>query len=240
MQRYLYTLLILLSAFSYRAAAQTNLQGRVTEYQTHVHLQSIRITNLNTKQFAVTDTAGIFYISAKPGDLLAIRGYAYKPDTVAIINKNRLDISLQPVTNLLNEVKVSTTEATVGNMHDPSLNGAPVVYQRDAQGYAKGGVALRFGYGKDKKALHNKKLSDEEAADYEIDQAFNEKTVGKTIPLRGQELKDFIIMYRPERKVFKDPGFNMTAYLNDNYKIYLALPPDKRKPADLKADTVGN
>src|ERR1700712_4527053 len=97
MMRYLYILLIVLTAMCFKANAQATLQGVVYEYKTHIHLQSVRVTNLNTKQFTITDTAGIFYIYAKPGDLLAFRGYAYQPDTVAIINKNHLEIYLDPV-----------------------------------------------------------------------------------------------------------------------------------------------
>lgn len=211
---------------------QATVQGRVTEYKTHIHLRSVRVTNLTTKQYTTTDTAGLFYIYAKPGDLLAFRGYAYQPDTVTIINKNHLEVYLEPVNNVLNEVKVAGgPEAKTGNLKDPTLTGAPVVYQRDQNGNYKGGIAIRFGYGKDKKAIHSKQLSDQEAADYDIDQAFNEQTVSKTIPLRGQELKDFLLMYRPSIAMFKARDFNMTIYLNDSYKAYMALPPDKRKPA---------
>jgi len=233
MQRYLFIAILLLSATCFKAKAQGTLMGRIYEYNTHIHLQSIKVTNLNSKQYTLSDTAGIFYIYAKPGDLLVFKGYAYQPDTVSIINKNHLEIYLIPEGKTLKEVNVAGTaaETKLGNLKDPTLTGAPVVYQRDANGAYKGGVALRFGYGKDKKAIHSKQLSDEEIADEQIDNAFNEKTVSQTIPLRGQELKDFILMYRPTRETFKAKSFNMTIYLNDSYKKYMALPADKRKPS---------
>ena len=233
MQRYHIILALLLSTLCFRATAQSTLIGRIYEYKTHIHLQSIKVTNLNSKQYTLSDTAGIFYIYAKPGDLLVFKGYAYKPDTVSIVNKNHLEIYLVPEGKILNEVDVASNAADtrLGNLKDPTLTGAPVVYQRDANGAYKGGIALRFGYGKDKKAIRSKQLSDEEIADEQIDEAFNEKTVSQTIPLRGEELKNFILMYRPERTVLKAKGFNMTIYLNDSYKKYMALPADKRKPA---------
>lgn len=231
--RYLLVFAILLSTICFKAKAQATLQGVVYEYKTHIHLQSVRVTNLNTKQFAITDTAGVFYIYAKPGDMLAFRSYAYQPDTLAIVNKNHLEIYLEPVGNTLNEVKVKDIQTKTGNLKDPTLTGAPVVYQRDVNGNYEGGIAIRFSYGADKKALHSKQISDEEETDQEIDQAFNQLTVSKTIPLRGQELKNFVMIYRPQRAIFKAKSFNMTVYLNDSYKAYLALPPDKRKPAPL-------
>jgi hypothetical protein len=232
MQRYLFILAILSSALCFKAKAQGTLMGRIYEYNTHIHLQSIKVTNLNSRQYTLSDTAGIFYIYAKPGDLLVFKGYAYQPDTVAIVNKNHLEVYLVPEGKILKEVNVAGTaaETKLGNLKDPTLTGAPVVYQRNSLGEYQGGLAFRFGYGKDKKAIHSKQLTDEEIADEQIDDAFNEKTVSQTIPLRGQELKDFILMYRPAREVFKARGFNMTIYLNDSYKKYMALPADKRKP----------
>ncbi|MEO6521239.1 MAG: hypothetical protein ABIN91_06175 [Mucilaginibacter sp.] len=232
MLRYFFILTILSSIICFEAKAQGTLMGRIYEYNTHIHLQSIKVTNLNSRQYTLSDTAGIFYIYAKPGDLLVFKGYAYQPDTVSIVNKNHMEVFLVPEGKTLKEVNVAGTaaETKLGSLKDPTLTGAPVTYQRNADGSYKGGIALRFGYGKDKKAIRSKQLTDEEIADEQIDDAFNEKTVSQTIPLRGQELKDFILMYRPAREVFKARGFNMTIYLNDNYKKYMALPADKRKP----------
>jgi hypothetical protein len=237
MYRYLLIFNLLLLTFCLKANAQTTLQGKVYELKTHIGLQSIRVTNLNTKQFTITDTAGLFYINASPGDLLAFRGYAYKGDTVSITNKNHLEIYMEPEGKMLNEVKVSTTDVKTGNLKAPDLNGQTVVYQRDENGNLKGGIDIRFGYGKDKKAVHNKQLTEQEIADQQIDQVFNPQNIGKEVPLKGQELNDFITMYRPDIKTFKAPNFNLTLYLNDCYKKYLALPPDKRKPVQLAKDT---
>lgn len=231
--KHILILAILLFATCFGVKAQGTLIGRVYEYKTHIHLQSIKVTNINSKQYTLTDTAGIFYIYAKPGDLLVFKGYAYQPDTVSIVNKNHLEVYLIPVGNTLKEVNVATsaTDTKLGSLKDPTLTGAPVVYQRNSLGEYQGGIALRFGYGKDKKAVHSKQLTDEEITDEKINDAFSEKTVSQTIPLRGQELKDFILMYRPDRETFKASSFNMTVYLNDSYKKYMALPPEKRKPA---------
>jgi len=238
MKRFLLILLVLLGTTGFKAAAQATLMGKVYEYKTHIHLQSIKVTNINSKQYTLTDTGGIFYISAKPGDLLVFKGYAYQPDTVSIVNKNHLEVYMVPVGNVLNEVKVTNAPDTkLGNLKDRTLTGAPVVYQRNVSGDYQGGVALRFGYGKDKKAIHSRQVSDEEITDNEIDNAFNEQTLGKTLPLKGDDLKNFVLMYRPEIKVFKAPAFNMAVYLNDNYKKFMALPADKRKPVALQKDS---
>lgn len=233
MYRYLLTCLLFVLAACYNVKAQATLEGKVYELNTSIKLQSIRVTNLNSKQFTTTDTSGRFYINAKNGDLLAFRGYAYVPDTLMITNKNRLIVFLQPEGKMLNEVKVSAPSTKLGNLKDPDLRNQPVVYQRDENGNYKGGVAIRFGYGKDKKAIHSKQLTDEEMADDEINEAFSVKGLNKLIPLKGEELQNFILMYRPTIKMFKAPGFNLTLYVNDSYKQYLALPPGKRKPATI-------
>ena len=240
MKRYLLIIIAPIFLFCTKVAAQYTLKGKVYEAQTHITLQSIRVTNLNSKQFAVSDSAGIFYINAKAGDLLAFRGYAYQPDTILITNKNNLEIYLLPAGKVLKEVNVTTTQSTAGSLKDPGLNGAPVIYLRDKSGLPTGGIALRFGYGKDKKALHNKQLSDQEMAEQDIDNAFTPQKMGRLIPLREAELQNFIFMYLPTIKVFKDPKFDLTLYVNDSYKKYLALPPDKRKPTSLLQAGTGN
>lgn len=240
MYRYFIIGLVLVWAVCSNAMAQTTLEGKVYELNTRIRLQSIRVTNLNSKQFTITDTSGHFYINAKNGDLLAFRGYAYMPDTVVITNKNRLEIFLQPEGKVLNEVNVSSTNTKLGNLKDPDLHNQTAVYQRDENGNYKGGIAIRFGYGKDKKAIRSKQLTDEEMADEEIDRAFSQQNIAKLIPLKGLELKNFILMYRPAIKVFKEPGFRLTLYVNDCYKKYLSLPPDKRKPINMLQDTVAH
>jgi hypothetical protein len=236
MKLYLFTIIAPILLFCTNVAAQYTLRGKIYEAQTHITLQSIRVTNLSSKQFAVSDSAGMFYINAKAGDLLAFRGYAYQPDTVVITNKNSLEIYLIPAGKELKEVNITTNQSAAGSLKDPSLNGAPVVYLRDKLGYPTGGIALRFGYGKDKKAIHNKQLSDREMVEQEIDDTFTPQKIGRLIPLRGSELQNFIFMYLPTIKVFKDPNFALTFYVNDSYKKYLSLPPEKRKPASLMQD----
>jgi len=50
------------------------------------------------------------------------------------------------------------------------------------------------------------------------------------VPLRGRELEDFMTLYRPSYAYIMDNnGPSLAAYVNDSYKKFMALPPEKRK-----------
>jgi hypothetical protein len=49
------------------------------------------------------------------------------------------------------------------------------------------------------------------------------------VPLKGQELEDFMTMYRPTYAFLRNnSGPSLAVYINDCYKKFEALPPDKR------------
>jgi hypothetical protein len=70
-----------------------------------------------------------------------------------------------------------------------------------------------------------------------VDQAFNATTVASIVPLKGQELEDFLTMYRPSYDFIKSNNrVSMAVYVNDCYKKFMALPPDKRSLQRLSSD----
>ena len=72
----------------------------------------------------------------------------------------------------------------------------------------------------------------DEAAYYEdeIRQYFNEEHVSDLIKLKGQDLKDFIALYRPSvARVKSEDPFNYDFYIAQAYQTWLKLPPEGRK-----------
>ena len=62
-----------------------------------------------------------------------------------------------------------------------------------------------------------------------VDQVFNAVYVGSIIPHKGQDLEDFMTLYRPSYAfVTSNNSESMAVYINDSYKKFMALPPDKR------------
>ncbi|MGY0040204.1 hypothetical protein [Pedobacter sp. NJ-S-72] len=78
-----------------------------------------------------------------------------------------------------------------------------------------GGIGLAFGSGKVRRERAKEKALEERGAyEAEISQYFNEEYINSLIKLQGQELKEFIELYRPtvERVKAEDP-FNYDYYI---------------------------
>ena len=69
-----------------------------------------------------------------------------------------------------------------------------------------------------------------EAQERHVDEVYTKTYVGSIVPLKGQQLEDFMTLFRPTYAfIHNNNGPSLAAYINDSYKKYLALPPDKRK-----------
>lgn len=218
------------------AWAQATVKGRVFEYKTHISLADMQVQNQTTKQNTTTNDKGRFSITAKQGDVLIIKGFAYQPDTVLITDVHELEVFLTPHQFLLGEVKVVTDSTKNFNTYyDPAFHGQTVVYQRDANMNYTGGIAIRLSYWKKdehKRERLAKELQEEKDRD-QVAKVFSPKNIGQYVPLKGKDMDDFLILYTPTTKVYFAGGFNLTTYLNDCYKKYLKLPEDKRHPVKL-------
>jgi len=220
--------------------AQIPVSGKVYELGTHVALPGVKVQNTNTKDNTLSNPAGVFSIKAKAGDILIFESFAYKPDTVLVTSARYLEIYMQPQNTNLKEVTIENKSAKPGNLKDTSFHNQAVRYLRDDKGNLKGGIAIKFGYGKSSKEQRTEKLAYDTLATRAIDKAFSPTNVSNYIPLKGVALKQFIAIYRPTIKQYKAPNFDLTLYLNDCFKKFKALPPDQRKLVSLKADTTGN
>jgi hypothetical protein len=212
------------------ANAQKLFTGRVLENKTRITLAGVRVENLTGKQVVVSDNTGQFSIKAKLGDLIVFRSFAYRKDTVYLADLHEREVFLEPEGNMLKEVTVTNQEINTKGWVDPTLTGKPVAYLRDEKGNFKGGIALRFGYGKGKQDKETELLQKEAAKD-EVTGVFNAENIGKYVPLKGQELDNFIVMYTPPVKVFKSKSFNLLIYINNSYKEFMKLPAEKRQAA---------
>jgi hypothetical protein len=92
MHRYL---LILSLCFTTSVVSAQKLKGRVFENNTRIALTDVFIENLTNKQSVFTDAKGRFAITAKPGDLLTFKGFAYQNDTLLITNSKDMEVFME-------------------------------------------------------------------------------------------------------------------------------------------------
>ncbi|MNV95455.1 hypothetical protein D3C71_1903480 [compost metagenome] len=73
-------------------------------------------------------------------------------------------------------------------------------------------------------------LEERDSYETEIRESFNEESIAKLVKLSGQDLKDFINIYRPSIALIKDERpFNYTYYIVKAYHSWLKLPSGQRK-----------
>jgi len=228
----LFILLLLFSGFCGTAFSQGRVRGKVLEDKTYIAVGGVKVENLSNRAFIATDAAGAFSIVAKTGDVLRFTSLGYKADTVLLTSTDVLTVYLVPEQNMLNEVKVKELEFPPGAfafkpMMGP-LGSKKIRYQTDRLGNPIGGILFNpfslFGGGESPESKTERFAKEEQ-----IGQVFNAATLGKYLPISGQELANFITLYRPDIKTFYDKEFNMTVYLNACYRKFMQLPVEKRQ-----------
>ena len=219
--------------------AQGNLTGRIYENKTRIPLAGISIMNLKSRTMAVSDQNGIFAIRAHIGDLVTFSGFSYVPDTLFVKDLGTVEIFLNLKQNLLKGVTVTGSETKLGNLtaaRTPTpFGGQTVVYQTDADGNAKGGLQFNLfdSHSDANKRKKETQLGKDEDTKQEIARVFSPENLKDYVPLTGQEMDNFIILYTPDINTFTGSDFNLTVYIDTCYQEFLKIPKEKRQSKQL-------
>ena len=221
MQKLLSAVVILLFAANI-ARAQSELKGTVYENGTNTRLTNVFIKNNNTRQITITDKNGNFSIRATVGQTLIFNSPGYVSDTLYLIDLVRKKIQLNPATINLRQVTVNATRTNFNPRQE-----YPEVYEK-SKVYAFSPSTWFSKEGKDARRL--KRYFKREAEERHVDAVFTTAYVGSIVPLKGDDLINFISLYRPTYAFLRNnEGPSLVAYINDSYKKFMALPPDKRR-----------
>jgi len=219
--------------------AQGNLTGRVLENKTRVPLSGISVQNLKSNIITVSDQNGFFSIKAHVGDLVTFSGFSYQTDTLYVKDLSSVEILLDLKGTTLKGVTVTGTETRLGNLTTaPTLSpfgGQTLVYSKDAKGDYNGGLKLNL-FDSHSDANKRKKvaqLGKDEELKQQIAREFSPDNLKNYIPLKGQEMTNFIIMYTPTIDTYTSPDFNLTIYIDSSYAEFLKIPKDRRQSKDL-------
>lgn len=236
MRQFLFLLLFL--GLGGSAFAQSVLSGKVYENKSNIALQGIRVDNLNSRYTAVTGPDGSFSISADIGDLLTFSNSNYKTDTLFVVSLKPIQILLIPLVNQLQEVKITNQQITKNSgfntQQEKGLFGSnKVLYQTDDSGRVIGGLKMNIPDGGETKRQHTEKVDRQEAMKAKIEKVFSPENLKKYLPITGQEMANFIILYMPDIDTYFAPDFNLVAYLNEKYKEFNEIPADQRQSKSL-------
>ena len=202
--------------------AQTILKGTVTEGKTNIKLSDVFIRDNANKQLTLSDQKGNFSIKTEVGHIIIFDSPGYVSDTLYVTDMSNKSIALETKSIALREVTINSNRPSF----DPKKE-YPDVYTK-SKVYV---LSPTTWFGKDASdARKLKKYFARDERERKIDGAFNRTYVSSLIPLKGQQLDDFMTLYRPPYAlVAGNTGGSLAVYINDSYKKYQALPADKRQ-----------
>lgn len=235
MLKQLFLFLVILAPFS--IMAQGVASGTVYDYENRTFpLQNVKVRNLSSNQLTLTRAAGQFAIPAKAGDLLEFSFIGYHTDTLFLINLEPKLVFLPGNSTTLKEVEI------LGAKVNPSVFAADPMaraYKRLAtdglQGKGNndraGGMLFNLGYGKHKRQQEKiRVLEERDQYQAEINAIFTEQYVSDLVKLKGDDLKNFMSLYRPPEELVKsERPFNYSYYTVTAYHAWLKQTPEERK-----------
>lgn len=219
-------IMLLCSTFSQFLKAQ-EIKGSVADRATSQLLARVQITNLTTKQKVETSSKGVFTINASPGQVLTFYQPGYLIDTLLLIDSKPLKRYLYLNTNMLKNVTIK------GDAFNPEVMYADVYrkakYLKFEQNTPLTFYPSKYFSKEGKDARRAKRYLENEKIERQIDARFNEKLVSAVTALKGDELDNFMVLYRPTlKKLSKLDKDDLMMYVMNAYKEYKLLPVEKR------------
>ncbi len=216
-----YILAVLLGLIAGSVNAQGLLKGTVYESGSNAKLGNVFIRDNNNKQIALTDKEGNFNIKTETGHLLIFDSPGYVSDTLYVVDLTPKKITMVTRVVTLNAVTIRSTRQAF----DPHKE-YPDIYTK-SKVYVFSPSSWFSKEGKDARRL--KRYFKHEEEERHVDAIFTSSYVGSIVPLKGQDLEDFMTLYRPTYAFIKgNNNESLAVYINDSYKKYKALPPEKR------------
>ncbi|MBB2149594.1 hypothetical protein [Pedobacter gandavensis] len=216
--------------------AQSSITGAVYDFDNKSFpMQDVLVRNLDNKKSIKTKAAGQFSLPAKVGDLIEFSHPGFHTDTLYLIDLKPKIIYLPVIANELKGVEIKGAKVNPDVLVDGTGKPVKRIMTDGLEGKKNtdkaGGLIVNLGYGKMKREREKIRfLEERDAYETEIRNNFNEKTITELVKLDGQELKDFIVMFRPNvALVMSERPFNYKYYIAKAYNTWKKLPADQRK-----------
>lgn len=206
--------------------AQNVLKGTVYEGKSSRKLSNVFVHDINSKEVALTDNSGNFNIRTVINHTLIFSSPGYVSDTLYLV-----DLSPKHIELSFRNITLNTVNVTSSRSFNPREE-YPDVYEKSKFALSPSRI-----FGKEARdARRLKHYFERETEERQIDSIFNAAYVSSVVPLKGQDLENFMSLYRPSLAFLKKtPRPSLTLYLNDSYKKFMALPPEKRGLQKLSA-----
>lgn len=234
-------IIFLVLVFPLLNKAQSVVSGQVYDLEDKKNpLLYVLIKNITNGQFTQTKAGGQFDIAAKKGDLLSFSKTGYHTDTLFLTDLSVKRIFLPLNVTELNEVNIQSAKINPSLFYkDPIAKEMKRFETDDLRGKKNndraGGLSFNLGYGKYRREQQKKqRIEEAEGYEDEINSNFTREFVAKLTKLEGEDLQNFIYLYKPYAGLVKDDRpFNYTLYTLKALSTWKKLPLDQRKPPAL-------
>jgi len=230
-------------ALPFSVFAQTVTTGTVFDYNKKtITLPGVSVRNLNNKKATSTTREGKYTIPANVGDLLEFSAVGYHTDTLYLTSLLNRSIYLPVKSTNLQDVDIRAVRmnSQITDAKDPLAEKYTLLSTGGNLGRKRmtdkvGGLNLNLGYGKYKRQQRKEaELDEREMYQEEIDANFSEKAITDLTKLQGEELKNFMIIYRPSVEAVKaERPYRYSYYISRAFVAWQKLTPQQKKLQDL-------
>ena len=236
-------LLVLLSGISRGFAQDKQVEGIVFDKDTRERIARVSIINLNTGISSYNDLKGEFRVNASPGDKLVFLKEYYFSDTIQVKNYDNLIVYLPRNAIMLRQVTIRDSLHTpmqrlLATRREYSKAYGSSAFSSPFSTVPGGGAGLNLDaiYNSlsrsGRNAQHLQELIQEDYLQNVIDYRFNKSYVANITKLKGQELNEFMIKYRPSYyTVTSDTEYEFVSYIRTSLRRFLRSKKTYTQPA---------
>jgi len=217
----------LFAAYSTIASAQEfQLSGVIMESGSTIRVALAEITNKRTGFVVGSNDLGLFQIKASLGDTLVIVKRSFSDKQMVVLSNKAMIVYLNMGGTTLDQVNIKgqskkmEMDAVKKDFRDQGVfyGGKPPVLSYIFTPL----TALYELFGSaPKNARRFGKYYNTEMKQTQIDGFFNESLIQKNTELKGQELENFMLNYRPDYEQSKNwTEYDAVKYIRDTYKKY--------------------
>lgn len=221
----IFLLIIAFTAIKPVVAQQSSVQGLIMERSGASRIAGVYILNKKTGISTFSNELGLFRIAASVGDTLSISKSGYSDLILPLLELSDKVLMLQPVISL-SEVKV------LGQSKKQELDDVRNQYRKKGSYYAGKPPLLAYFFrpltalyeliGKTPaQARRFNAYYTKELQESEIDRRFSAYAITKVTGLEGNDLKNFMILYRPDyQNVAKFDEYAMINYIKKSHQLF--------------------
>jgi hypothetical protein len=208
------------------AQEQGTVRGIVVEAGTSKRLGGVTITNQKTGATTASNGLGTFEMVATVGDTLTAQLMGYQSVTTEVKTLSDILIDMQPGSILLEQVDVT------GQSKEAELRDVMRGYRKQGVYYDGKPPALAYIFNPitslyelfgrtPRNARRFQHYVGRELEETEVDRKFSKSRITQLTGLEGEDLNNFMILYRPSfEKVQYWGEYDITAYITQSFKRF--------------------